>query len=128
MQRLTTWIVLLPLATGLIAAEGANPPKTLTGWFSCAKCHTAQPSSKVTAPNPDCSRDCIKAGSGVVFLSEGDQSLYRVQGFEKAIDELGYHEEVIASVDVAAKTMTVKSVKRLGDYQGAACTRPKKKQ
>jgi hypothetical protein len=49
-----------------------------------------------------------------------------VTGYEKAKDDVGYHLEIIGVPDLAAKSIAVQSVKRIGEYQGAACARPKK--
>jgi hypothetical protein len=43
-----------------------------------------------------------------------------------ATEHLGYHIEITGIADVAAKTISVARVKRIGEYQGPACALPKK--
>jgi hypothetical protein len=49
-----------------------------------------------------------------------------VTGYRKAEDDVGYHVEITGVRDAAAKTISIESVKRIGEYEGAACARPKK--
>jgi hypothetical protein len=47
-----------------------------------------------------------------------------VAGYRKAGDDLGYHIEITGVRVAEAKSISVQTVKRIGDYEGAACQRP----
>jgi hypothetical protein len=112
------------LACWLVAEEPGTV--TWTGWFSDAKCATGRVAFGMFAStNPDCARQCIGAGAVPVFISEQAKALFEVKGYPALVDDLGYHMEVRATVDDAAKTITIQKTTRLG-YDGAACSRPKK--
>lgn len=99
---------------------------TLTGWFSdegCAKGRVA--SGKIAPTNPECARQCLEKGAQAVFISEQGKVMLKVIGYEKVKDDLGYHVEITGVPDAAAKSISVQSVKRIGEYQGAACARPR---
>ena len=122
-----TWAAVLVVSVTLVqAGKSAEKSVTWTGWFTDAKCHEAlAPGVKVSAPNPDCSKDCLEKGATAIFLSQQANAIYQVKGYSGVIDDLGYRLEVQAKVDEAARTITIQSVKRL-EYEGAACSRPRK--
>jgi hypothetical protein len=100
---------------------------TLTGWFSdegCAKGRVA--SGEISPNNPDCVKQCFEKGARAVFISEQGKEMLIVTGYAKAKDDVGYHLEITGVRDGAAKSIAVESVKRIGEYEGAACARPKK--
>lgn len=97
----------------------------LTGWFSCDKCTTARVAKGEMRPsNLVCAKDCIEKGDHAVFLSEQGKESLRVKDLPSVTEELGYHVEVTGVVDAKAKTIAIKSVKRLS-YEGASCARPR---
>jgi hypothetical protein len=61
-----------------------------------------------------------------VFISEQGKEMLLVSGYENVKNDIGYHLEVTGIPDAAAKSISVQSVKRIGDYQGPSCARPKK--
>jgi hypothetical protein len=108
------------------AAETGEKNVTWTGWFSDLKCASARAvAGTFTATNPDCAKSCIKTGISPVFVSEQAKALFIVKDFPSIFDDLGFHVEVQATVNEAARTITIQKVKRL-EYEGAACERPKK--
>ena len=120
---------LLPFFMFCAALYGETNTVTLTGWFSdegCAKGRVA--SGNITPNNPECVEQCLDKGARAVFISEQGKEMLLVTGYQKVKDELGYHLEITGVRDAAAKTISVESVKRIGEYEGAACSRPKKKE
>ena len=120
---------LLPLFMICAALSAETSTVTLTGWFSdegCAKGRVA--SGNISPNNPECVEQCLNKGARAVFISEQGKEMLVVTGYQKAKDDLGYHLEITGVRDAAAKTISVESVKRIGEYQGAACSRPKKKE
>lgn len=107
------------------AAPGESQTVKLTGWFACNKC-TAERVAKgdIRPSNPVCAKDCIDKGDDPVFLSEQGKESLKVRNYASTVEDLGYHLEVTGVVDPVAKTIAVKSVKRLS-YEGASCSRPR---
>jgi hypothetical protein len=105
--------------------SGESKTVTLTGWFSdegCAKGRVA--SGAISPTNPECAKQCLDKGARAVFISEQGKEMLIVTGYQKARDDLGYHIEITGVAE--GKSIQVESVKRIGEYQGAACARPKK--
>ena len=106
--------------------------QTLTGWFSdegCAKGRVA--SGAISPTNPDCAKKCIvEKGQRVVFISEQGKEMLYVKDYAaaSAVEHLGYRVEIIGTVDASQKTVSIATVKRIGEYQGPSCARPKKTQ
>jgi hypothetical protein len=101
--------------------------ETLTGWFSdegCAKGRVA--SGNISPNNPECAKQCLDKGARAVFISEQGREMLIVNGYKKGADDLGYRLEITGLRDAAAKSISIESVKRIGEYEGAACARPKK--
>jgi hypothetical protein len=118
---------LLPIFIFCGYLYGETKPVTLTGWFSdegCARGRVA--SGSISPTNPDCAKKCLDKGVRAVFISEQGKEMLIVTGYEKARDDMGYHLEITGIPDVAAKSFSVQSVKRIGEYQGPSCSRPKK--
>jgi hypothetical protein len=121
-QAAVLWLA----ASSMTVADTASKRVTWTGWFSDVKCASGRAASGVfTATNPDCARKCIQEGAAPVFISEQARAVFTVKD-HVVLDDLGYHVEIQATVDAAAKTISDLKVKRL-EYEGAACGRPKKK-
>jgi hypothetical protein len=99
---------------------GCLAGETLTGWFSdegCAKGRVA--SGSIGPTHPDCAKKCLDKVARAVFISGQGKEMLIVAGYEKANDDLGYHVEIPGCGGV-------QSVKRIGEYRGAGCQRPKK--
>jgi hypothetical protein len=114
----------------LSMAEPGTRNVTWTGWFSDSQCASARAASGTfSATNPECAKTCIEKGGAPVFISEEAKAIFRVKDYPSdhpsVVEDLGYHVEVTAAVDEGAKTISIRSVKRLA-YEGAACARPKK--
>jgi hypothetical protein len=115
-------------ASPLTAAQdrSATTTTTWTGWFSDRQCATPRVSRGVIGPNnPDCVKRCIDEGVTPVFISEQAKALFEVKDYPAVKDDVGYHVELTGIVDETAKSISVRSVKRLSDT-GALCGLPKK--
>ena len=98
---------------------------TWTGWFSDVKCASSRAASGIfTATNPECARTCLKGGAAPAFISEQARAVFIVKDSPSVVEQLGFHVEVQATVNAAARTITIQKVKQLG-YDGAACERRK---
>jgi len=108
--------------------RGESKTVTLTGWFSdegCAKGRVA--SGNISPNNPECVKQCLDKGARAVFISEQGREMLIVSGYQKAADDVGYHIEITGVRDAEAKSISIETVKRIGEYQGPSCARPKKK-
>jgi hypothetical protein len=115
----------LVLLAGALRAETTTV--SWTGWFADSKCAASRAASSTFKPtNPDCSKTCIEKGAAPVFFAEQQHALFTVVDSPSIIDDLGYHVEVHAAADTAAKTIRILEVKQLS-FDGAACARPRKK-
>ena len=113
----------------LAAAQSASEPKitTSTGWFSDKGCAAPRVARGQIGPNnPDCVKRCLDEGAAPVFISEQAKAMFDVKDYATVKDDAGYRVEVTGIVDEAAKTITVKSVKRL-EAVPVTCARPQKK-
>jgi len=100
---------------------------TWTGWFSDSKCAASRAASGLfTATNPDCAKTCIQNGAAPAFIAEQQHAVFTVMDSPPIIDHLGYHVQVRAAVENAARTIRILEVKQLS-FDGAACARPRKK-
>jgi hypothetical protein len=126
----TPWCLFTGFALSLLAsAQGTPKTETITGWFSDEGCAKGRVASGVIAPtNPECARTCIENGNRLVFISEQSQQMLYMKDYPvaSATQHLGYHIEITGIADADAKTISVASVKRIGEYQGPVCARPKK--
>lgn len=113
----------------LAAAQSAPEPKTTTstGWFSDKGCAAPKVARGQIGPNnPDCVKRCLDEGAVPVFISEQAKAMFDVKDYAAVKDDAGYRVEVTGIVDEEAKTITVKSVKRL-EAVALTCARPQKK-
>jgi len=90
----------------------------------------ARPTQRPTLPNQP-SFAAVKAGEGnkgspAVFLSEQTNAIYKVLDHPGVRADVGYRVEVAAAVDEKAKTVSIRSVKRLSEVT-AMCLLPKKR-
>lgn len=113
----------------LAAAQSASEPKatTSTGWFSDKGCAAPKVARGQIGPNnPDCVKRCLDEGAVPVFISEQAKAMFDVKDYATVKDDVGYRVEITGIVDEEAKTITVKSVKRL-EAVPVTCARPQKK-
>ena len=104
--------------------SAASTVKTWKGWFSDLSCAASRAQSGTfTQTNPECAKKCLDSGVPPAFISDEGKAVLRVQGHPTLKDDLGYYVEVTGDVDLEAKTINVRSVKRL-EYHGASCARP----
>jgi hypothetical protein len=127
--RLALTVGLGLVIPALAAAQSASEPKTTasTGWFSdkgCAAPKVAR--GQIGSNNPVCVKRCLDDGAVPVFISEQAKAMFDVKDYATVKDDAGYRVEVTGIVDEEAKTITVKSVKRLEEVV-TLCYRPKKK-
>jgi hypothetical protein len=127
--RLALTVGLGLVVPALAAAPTASEPKitTSTGWFSDKGCAAPKVARGQIGPNnPVCVKRCLDDGAEPVFVSEQAEALFDVKDYAAVKDVVGYRVEVTGIVDEEAKTITVKSVKRLEEVV-TLCYRPKKK-
>jgi hypothetical protein len=120
-------LVLIFCAIGCAQSQESKPV-TWTGWFADDQCARGRVSSGlVTRTNPDCAKTCLEKGATPVFISEQAKAMFIVKNYSAIIENLGYQLEVTGTVDESANTISIQTVKRISEYEGAACARPKKK-
>jgi hypothetical protein len=128
-------VAILTLAIGLgaavLAVDSRDEPvltsATWTGWFSDKGCAAPRIEKGIVGPNnPGCVKRCLDEGATPVFVSEQAKALFEVMDYAPVRADLFYHLEVTGMVDAKAKTIAVKSVRRL-EYVGPMCARPTKK-
>ena len=119
---------LLMAAAVCFAQAPASKQVTWTGWFADDGCARARLTAPVlTQTNPDCARKCLEKGAAPVFISEQAHAIYRVSDYTGVAGDLGYHLELTGTLDETGKTISVQAVKRISEYQGPSCARPRKK-
>jgi hypothetical protein len=121
MTRLLALVVLFMTTT--VGAQ--SKPVTWTGWFSDKGCARITPGEYPRPNGTACVRKCLKEGTVPVFISEQMRAIYEVRDVASVTDNVGFHLEINAEVDEKAKTVSVKSVKRLSEVT-ASCLIPRK--
>ena len=100
---------------------------TLNGWFSDKDCAAARMQGETITPNGTaCVKKCLDGGATPVFVDPKAREMYEVKEHAALKDDVGYYLELTGVVDAKAKTIEVRSVKRLGDVV-QMCARPVKK-
>ena len=130
MLRIAHWTV----TAALVAAAGAGStaiaePKavTWTGWFSDITCAKGRVENGEIGPNNTvCVKKCLDEGAIAVFISEQAKAMFVVKDHPALKEDVGYHVELTGVVDEEAKTVSVRSVKRLSEVTNV-CGVPKKK-
>lgn len=95
--------LLLYTATAALSASAA----TMSGWISDASCGAGNASAKVESR--ECAAKCIKGGADPVFVSDGDQKVYKLAGNSKAMDHINHKVQVTG--EVKGDTISVKEMK-----------------
>src|ERR1041385_3788247 len=107
-------ITAMCLISSAFTPAAENRRVTWTGWFSDQKCASSRAASGIfTATNPDCAKNCIKAGSPAVFISEQAKAVLKVKGYTGVQDDLGYHVEIQGNLSQAGDEIEVTGVKHL---------------
>ena len=100
---------------------------TLNGWLSDKDCAAAKMQGETITPNGTaCVKKCLDGGATPVFVDPKGREMYEVKEHAALKDDVGYYLELTGVVDAKAKTIEVRSVKRLGDVV-QMCARPVKK-
>ena len=129
MPRIPIVFSVLVLATSALAAavRPAESVVTLNGWFSDEGCAAAKLRADEVTPNgTTCVKKCLDEGAVAVFVNPRTRSMYRVTDHTSVRDDVGYYLALTGVVDEKAKTISVRSVKRLGDVIQMCGRRPKK--
>ena len=117
----------LILAFAMTLTVSHDETTTWTGWFSDKGCAASKVKSGDIGPNgTECVKKCLSEGATPVFLSEQTKAMYEVKDHPGVRDDVGYHIELTGVVDESAKTISVRSVKRLSQVP-QTCALPKKK-
>jgi len=124
-------ISLLSIAFTALAVIPPSPRSgtsvTVNGWFSDKGCAAAKLTSDEVTPNgTTCVKKCLDEGATPVFVDPKARAIYEVRDHASVKEDVGYYLELTGVVDEKAKTISVQSVKRLGDVI-QMCARPPKK-
>ena len=87
----------------------ALPAATYTGWVSDATCGAGNASSKAEARS--CAESCIKGGAAPVFVTEGDQKVYKIADAAKVKNHLKGKVRVTGTLK--GDTLTITQVQDL---------------
>jgi hypothetical protein len=99
MRKLTaTWIVSAALA-------GAA---SMTGWISDASCGAANANAK--PESRECARSCLKGGADAVFVSDGDNKVYKITGKADPKQHLDYKVRITG--EVKGDTISVQEIRK----------------
>ena len=111
-------------ALALVVNEDAV---TLKGWLSDRGCAQAKVKAEEVTPNgTTCVKKCLDDGAEAVFVHPDSRTLYALKDYPTLKEDVGYHLELSGVVDEKAKTVSVRSVKRLEEIVNV-CALPKKK-
>jgi len=125
MKRLAAAAVLLLAALAADASDTGASAVTRKGWFGDANCAGSKvaPAAKVGPNGQECTRKCIREGVPVVFIDEQARAIYRVDNPKLTDGIESDYVEMVGTVDAAAKTVHVDSVRVLEKYL-AKCSVP----
>lgn len=116
----------LALAAFLPAVQPAQiTTETWTGWFSDKQCARVRDGETPRPNGTACVRKCLDEGVPAVFISEQAKAVFEVRDYPSAKEDVGWYVQVTGEVDAKAKTVSVKSVKRLSEVT-SMCAIPKK--
>lgn len=103
-------LLLMIIAAGLSAADSSTAKaKWIKGWVSDSKCGV-----KGAGPGHEaCGKKCLAAGEHVVFVSEHDKKVYKVDNEDALKDQIGHRMAVRGTVDQASDTIHVEKANRL---------------
>lgn len=113
MRRLVTIssvVVLMLLVAGLTAADsGTAKAKWVKGWVSDSKCGV----KGARAGHEACGKKCLAAGEHVVFVTEHDKKVLKVDNEDALKDQMGHRVAVRGTIDQANDTIHVDKVNPL---------------
>jgi hypothetical protein len=120
----TTFALVMVIAAAML--PHGETDVTWTGWFSDQGCAESKVKSGNIGPNgTECVKRCLREGATAVFPSEQAKDMYEVKDYTGVLNDVGYHLEVSGVVDEEAKTISVRSVKRLAKVV-QTCALPKR--
>lgn len=110
-------LLLTVIMAGLSAADSSTAKaKWIKGWVSDSKCGV-----KGAGPGHEaCGKKCLAAGEHVVFVSEHDKKVYKVDNEDALKDQIGHRMAVRGTVDQASDTIHVEKANRLPEKGGAS--------
>lgn len=119
-------IVSVLLVVSSLGAQSRNGTAVKwTGWFSDKQCARITPGEEPRPNGTACVKKCLDEGAPAVFISEQARAIYELRDHASVKQDVGYYVEMTGVVDEKAKTLSVKSVKRLSEVT-AACLLPRK--
>jgi hypothetical protein len=111
-------VLLFTLITVALSAADSSTAKAkwIKGWVSDSKCGV-----KGAGPSHEaCGKKCLAAGEHVVFVSEHDKKVYKVDNEDALKDQIGHRLAVKGTVDQASDTIHVDKANRLSEKGGAS--------
>jgi hypothetical protein len=125
MQRAAAAVVLVLAAVSIAASDSAVRAVTRKGWFGDENCSRSKVAAdaKVGPNGQECTRKCIREGVPVVFIDEQARAIYRVDNPKLTDGIESDYVEMAGTIDAAAKTVHVDSVRVLEKYV-AKCSVP----
>ena len=100
---------------------------TLKGWLSDKGCAQAKLKADEVTPNGTvCVKKCLDDGAEAVFVHPASRTAFALKNYPALREDVGYYLELTGVVDEKAKTIAVRSVKRL-DQIVNVCALPKRK-
>ncbi|HEY6937265.1 MAG TPA: hypothetical protein VI424_08945 [Terriglobales bacterium] len=111
-------VLLLTLITVALSAADSSTAKTkwIKGWVSDSKCGV-----KGAGPGHEaCGKKCLAAGEHMVFVSEHDKKVYKVDNEDALKDQIGHRLAVKGTVDQASDTIHVDKANRLPEKGGTS--------
>jgi hypothetical protein len=98
------------------AGSSTANEKWVKGWVSDSKCGV-----KGAAPgHAACGQKCLAAGEHVVFVTEHDKKVLKVDNEDTLKDLMGHRVSVKGTVDQAAGTIHVDKVNQLPEKKASA--------
>ena len=128
MTRTPFLLCAVVLSTSVLGAavRPAETVVTLNGWFSDERCAAAKLKADDVTPNGTiCVKKCLDEGATPVFVDPKARVMYQVKDHPTVKNDVGYYLELAGVIDPKAMTISVRSVKHLGDVV-QMCGRPKK--
>lgn len=115
MRRIVTigsLLFLMVMMAGLTAADsGTAKPKWIKGWVSDSKCGV----KGATAGHEACGNKCLAAGEHVVFVTERDKKVLKVDNEDALKSMMGHRVAVQGTVDQATGTIHVDKLNQLSE-------------
>ncbi len=111
-------VLLLTVITVALSAADSSTAKAkwIKGWVSDSKCGV----KGAAAGHEACGKKCLAAGEHVVFVSEHDKKVYKVDNEDALKDQIGHRMAVRGTVDQASDTIHVEKANRLPEKGGAS--------